>query len=57
MNVISAQRLPKPEGETKGEIIDPYVIVSLYGSQSPDPISSVRTKVINDNGFDPTHLE
>eukprot|EP00604_Paraphysomonas_vestita_P003370 CAMPEP_0174821030 /NCGR_PEP_ID=MMETSP1107-20130205/5280_1 /TAXON_ID=36770 /ORGANISM="Paraphysomonas vestita, Strain GFlagA" /LENGTH=753 /DNA_ID=CAMNT_0016037601 /DNA_START=353 /DNA_END=2614 /DNA_ORIENTATION=+ len=53
VNVISAQRLPKPEGETKGEVIDPYVIVSLYGPQSGSPTASFRTKVISDNGFDP----
>lgn len=35
VTVLSAQQLPKPGGATKGEVIDPYVVVELRGA-APD---------------------
>ncbi|KAF0700075.1 Aste57867_9394 [Aphanomyces stellatus] len=50
VQVLSAQQLPKPEGDKKGEIIDPYVVLDLVG----DGISSQKkTPYIKDNGMNP----
>lgn len=51
ITVISGQQLPKPEGQLKGEIIDPYVTVEVTGI--PKDQASFKTKVIDDNGFNP----
>lgn len=50
INVISASQLPKPGGVQKGEIIDPYVVVYVNG---PNDSFEVKTRTINDNGFNP----
>jgi hypothetical protein len=50
--VISAAVLPKPKGGLKGEIIDPYVIVSVVTPQQNN-VEEFRTAVVNDNGFNP----
>lgn len=31
ITIISGQQLPKPKGATRGEVIDPYVIVAING--------------------------
>ena len=54
VTVILGQQLPKPDGDEKGEIIDPYVLLKLRGAAAdvkanPDK----KTKVIDDNGFSP----
>jgi len=51
INVISGQQLPKPQGQEKGEIIDPYVIVSIWGE--PGDTNSQKTHVVSNNGFNP----
>ncbi|XP_062518362.1 1-phosphatidylinositol 4,5-bisphosphate phosphodiesterase eta-2-like isoform X2 [Corticium candelabrum] len=52
LKIISGQQLPKPKGVEKGEIIDPYVKVEIAGL--PADCSECRTKVVDDNGFNPT---
>ncbi|XP_014676437.1 PREDICTED: 1-phosphatidylinositol 4,5-bisphosphate phosphodiesterase delta-4-like isoform X2 [Priapulus caudatus] len=51
IKIISGQRLPKPGGSMKGEVIDPYVVVSVHGV--PPDNQKVKTKIIMDNGFNP----
>eukprot|EP00048_Salpingoeca_helianthica_P002261 m.55906 g.55906 ORF g.55906 m.55906 type:complete len:875 (-) comp11999_c1_seq3:27-2651(-) len=51
IKIIGANFLPKPGGEGKGEIIDPYVAVKIHGV--PDDINTVETPTLVDNGFDP----
>ncbi|KJE88621.1 phospholipase C-eta2 [Capsaspora owczarzaki ATCC 30864] len=55
IKIISGQQLPKPDRQTKGEIIDPYVVVEVAGI--PADQKTVRTKVIDDNGFNPEWSE
>jgi inactive phospholipase C-like protein 2 len=50
IQIISARQLPKPGRSQKGEIIDPYVELEIIGKDS----FKVKTKVIDDNGFNPT---
>ncbi|CAN0549174.1 unnamed protein product, partial [Ectocarpus sp. 8 AP-2014] len=50
--VVSGRQLPKPGGAQQGEIIDPYVVVSVNGLPS-DCKKAKSTKVIQDNGFNP----
>lgn len=51
VHVLGGGNLPKPGGESTGEIIDPYVIVSVDGH--PDDKKEKSTIVIDNNGFDP----
>jgi hypothetical protein len=51
VHVISGQNLPKPGGATRGEVIDPYVKVNLFGVGSD--ASECKTRVVQDNGFNP----
>ena len=55
ITVISAQQLPKPNQSSKGEIIDPYVEIDVVG-EDEDTIMK-KTKVVNDNGFNPQYNE
>jgi hypothetical protein len=50
ITIISAQRLPKPGGQQRGEVIDPYVEVFIH---SPNDQQQQRTRTVNDNGFNP----
>jgi hypothetical protein len=43
--------LPKPGAATKGEVIDPFVHVSVHGHAEDE--SDFKTRTINDNGFSP----
>ncbi|CAM9582267.1 unnamed protein product [Ectocarpus sp. 12 AP-2014] len=52
VKVVSGRQLPKPGGAQQGEIIDPYVVVSVHGLPS-DCKKAKSTKVIQDNGFNP----
>ncbi len=52
VEVISAFCLPKPAQATKGEIVDPYVLMFVEGPEL-DGGNSVRTQTIDDNGFHP----
>jgi len=51
LKVISGWQLPKVSGTTKGEIIDPYVKVKIFGVAGEH--SHVKTKVVSNNGFHP----
>lgn len=52
LRIISAQNLPTPSHvDIVKDIIDPYVIVNIYGV--PDDHNEWRTKAIQDNGFNP----
>eukprot|EP01060_Flectonema_neradi_P008330 TRINITY_DN15959_c0_g2_i2.p1 TRINITY_DN15959_c0_g2~~TRINITY_DN15959_c0_g2_i2.p1 ORF type:complete len:887 (+),score=215.04 TRINITY_DN15959_c0_g2_i2:39-2663(+) len=50
VEVYQAFNLPKPEGDTTGELIDPYVLVKLDGVTMG---TAQKTPVIDDNGFNP----
>lgn len=51
INIISGSQLPKPMGNESGEIIDPYVVVSISG-EAQDSVE-FTTSTIQDNGFNP----
>ncbi|KYR02620.1 phosphoinositide-specific phospholipase C [Tieghemostelium lacteum] len=51
INVLSARQLPKYTKTTKGEIIDPFVTLSIHGC--PSDSKKEKTKTINNNGFNP----
>ncbi|ETV75922.1 hypothetical protein H257_09883 [Aphanomyces astaci] len=51
VTVCSGQHLPKPHGDKKGEIIDPYVVLDFVG----DGVSSqCKSPTIQNNGLNPT---
>ncbi|VDN05182.1 unnamed protein product [Thelazia callipaeda] len=54
LTIISGEYLPKPFSKC-GEIIDPYVIVEIYGI--PEDCRKMQTKVIDNNGFCPVWNE
>lgn len=47
MQVVNGQNLPKPGGAK--EIIDPYVVIELFGAHEDKKV--FKTKVVNDNGM------
>jgi hypothetical protein len=51
IHVCGAAHLPKPGGSKKGEVIDPYVEVEIFSSESRS--ISDATVAIDNNGFDP----
>jgi phosphatidylinositol phospholipase C delta len=51
VHVLGGSSLPKPGGEASGEIIDPFVVVSIDGH--PGDKAQKQTSVIDNNGFDP----
>ncbi|CAB9512209.1 Inactive phospholipase C-like protein 1 [Seminavis robusta] len=60
LRVISGSCLPKPGGSTTGEIIDPYVQVSLHdikegnnGGDYEPSVDTQSTDFVNNNGFSP----
>lgn len=58
IKVLKANCLPKPRGDTTGEIVDPYVTVELHDISSNEEkeevvTSSRSTTVAIDNGFVP----
>jgi phosphatidylinositol phospholipase C eta len=53
--VLSARQLPKVGNTTRGEVIDPYVVVSVCGA--PADCKEYKTAVIQNNGFNPTWNE
>ena len=55
LTILSGHQLPKPGAATKGEVIDPYVSIALHGL--PEDEAELRTKTINDNGFNPSWNE
>jgi Ca2+-dependent lipid-binding protein len=46
MQVVNGQNLPKPGGAK--EIIDPYVVMELFGAHEDKKV--FKSKVVNDNG-------
>jgi len=51
VHVVSAQQIPKPGGAKSGEVIDPYVVLTLGGVKTDR--TECQTKVIDNNGFNP----
>ncbi|KAI0207494.1 Inactive phospholipase C-like protein 1 [Lamellibrachia satsuma] len=52
IKVISGQRFPKPKGSgAKGDTIDPYVTVEIFGI--PADCAEERTKTVQHNGLNP----
>jgi hypothetical protein len=51
VKVLSAHGLPKPDGETEGEIIDPYIYIFLEGFREDK--EKYSTEHISDDGFHP----
>jgi len=51
VQIISAQQLPKPNRSRKGEIIDPYAELEVYGVGYD--LLKKATRSIHDNGFNP----
>ena len=56
VEVISAQKIPKPNREGKGEIIDPFVELQVHGIDQDDT-KVMTTKVVDNNGFNPIWKE
>ncbi|XP_076346319.1 1-phosphatidylinositol 4,5-bisphosphate phosphodiesterase delta-4-like isoform X2 [Tachypleus tridentatus] len=51
IKIISGQHIPKPGQATEGEIVDPYVIIKVYGH--PLDKLKVKTSFVKNNGFNP----
>lgn len=56
IEVVSGQHIPKPDGELKGEVIDPYVKVRIRGHLSDKGLKG-KTKTVRNNGFNPVWCE
>lgn len=52
VHLISGQQLPKPGGARKGEVIDPYVSLAVYGGSTKEPVQQ-HSSVVENNGFNP----
>jgi phosphatidylinositol phospholipase C, delta len=52
IRVAGARQLPKSSHTTKGEVIDPYVVVSIVAPDKENCFSE-RTPTVQDNGFNP----
>jgi len=56
ITVIDARLLPKsPKGKKNSDIVDPYVVLHTVGPKSDE--ASAETKVVDDNGFNPSWNE
>lgn len=55
VHLISGQQLPKPGSDSSGEIIDPYISLTMIGI--PEDTKEYRTATVNDNGFNPNWNE
>ncbi|XP_071495171.1 inactive phospholipase C-like protein 2 [Diadema antillarum] len=52
IKIISGQQFPKPRGSgSKGEVIDPYISVEIFGI--PADCREERTKTVPHNGYNP----
>jgi len=51
LKVISGWQLPKVSGTSKGEVIDPFVRVDIFGVANDT--AHEKTKVIQNNGYNP----
>ena len=60
VEILSGQHIPRPAGDEKGEVIDPYVEVSIKGHHddySKPENKKKHTKSVHNNGFNPTWKE
>lgn len=59
VSIISGYFLPKPNDNTKGEIVDPFVKVELLTASSTSGTRSeeYKTDAIEDNGFNPVWMD
>lgn len=56
IKIISGQQFPKPKmSNTKGEVIDPFVSISVYGI--PADTVQEKTRTVTNNGFNPVFDE
>jgi hypothetical protein len=51
VRVISAEQLNKPKGGRDDDVIDPFVMVEVYGV--PRDCASFKTRTVHDNGLNP----
>lgn len=51
VRLVSGWQLPKESGTPKGEVIDPYVKIKMYGLT--EDTKRYKSKVIQNNGFNP----
>jgi phosphatidylinositol phospholipase C, delta len=51
INVISGNSLPKPNGSSKGEIIDPYIEIIINGHETDR--AKHNSSTVDNNGFNP----
>ena len=56
IKILSAEQLPRPKNEEKGDVIDPYCKITLFDGLEQE-IQSFKTKTIRDNGFHPVWQE
>jgi phosphatidylinositol phospholipase C, delta len=52
--VMLGSQIPKPANAVRGEVVDPYVTVRLFGAGEDSRQAKVKTPVVNDNGFSPS---
>ena len=60
VEILSGQHIPRPAGDEKGEVIDPYVEVSIKGHHddySKPENKKKHTKSVHNNGFNLTWKE
>jgi len=55
ITIISGHQIPKPNDTSKGEIIDPFIKIDVFGVDSDR--AEYKTKVIDNNGFNPRWRE
>ncbi|XP_066300455.1 inactive phospholipase C-like protein 1 [Branchiostoma lanceolatum] len=56
VRIISGQQFPKPRGSTaKGDIIDPYIVLEIFGI--PADCVEARTRAVPQNGYNPVFDE
>jgi hypothetical protein len=55
LNILGAHQLPKPSNSSQGEVIDPFVVITIHGA--PGDAARYQTKTVLDNGFNPAWNE
>jgi len=53
VKVISGHHIPRPDGKTEGEVIDPYVKVRVRGHADDLVDNKFKTSTCKNNGFNP----
>lgn len=51
VHILSGQQLPKLRGGEEGEVIDPYVLLKIFGL--PPDEAEFKTSTVHNNGFNP----